>query len=157
MKIGFSILLMVAGCVPSPSANQAPEPRAPIAIGDRLRITHDAHCCTSPSTGVVQSLTPDSIVLQSRGRPPRLAIARSNIYRIERWNDHETHMARGALVGVLTGAIAGGVLGFQNACSHCDGDWRGLGAFYGVVGGGLVGLLAGLVVGSHYGFWQTVP
>jgi hypothetical protein len=157
VKSAFLILLLVVACVPSQRANEAPQPVAPIAEGDRLRVTHDAECCTSPSIGVVQSLPADSLVLQSREGKTRIAIALSRIYRIERWNNHETRMARGALVGFLAGAAAGGLIGFQSACGHCDGDWRGLGASFGVLVGGLAGLLGGLFVGSHYGFWETVP
>lgn len=156
MKIVFSLLFLLTACVPSQSANQAPQPLAPLAPGDRLRITHDARCCASPSIGVVQSISRDSIVLQSAEGNARLTIARSNIFQIQRWNHHETRMVRGSLLGLLAGAAVGGIVGYESGCAHCDGDWRPLGAYMGVLVGGLAGLLAGLFAGSHYGFWETI-
>jgi hypothetical protein len=157
MRIALAILLLLAACAPSHSANQAPQPMGPIAPGDRLRVTHDGHCCTSPSIGLEQSLSRDSLVLQPERGAPRIAIARSNITQIERWKEGRTHRARDALLGFLAGAAAGGLSGYQSACGHCDGDWRPFGAILGVIGGGSVGLLAGFVVGLRHGFWEIVP
>ena len=156
-RIACSILFLVVACAPSYSAKQAPQPMAPISPGDRLRVTHNGECCTSPSIGIAQSLSRDSLVLQGEGTP-RLVIARSNITRIERWNVGRTHVAAGGLLGFLAGATTGGLIGFQSGCGHCDGDWRPLGAFYGVVIGGSTGLLAGVLFGAkRRGFWETVP
>ena len=157
-QIACSILLVVTACAPSYSANQAPQPLAPISAGDRLRVTHNGECCTSPSIGLEQSLSPDSLVLQAREGTPRLAIARSNITYIERWNAGRSHKASGALLGFLGGAAAGGLIGFQSGCAHCDGDMRPLTALGGVIIGGSTGLAAGLLVGAiRHGFWETVP
>lgn len=157
-RIACSILLVIAACAPSYSANQAPQPMAPISPGDQLRVTHTGECCISPSIGLEQSLSRDSLVLQAGEGTPRLAIARSNITRIERWNEGRTHKAVGALLGFLGGAAAGGLIGFQSGCGHCDGDWRPLNAFLGVVVGGTTGLAVGWLVGANRrGFWETVP
>ena len=158
MKIALSILLLVAACAPSYTAKQAPQPMAPITPGDRLRVTHDGRCCASPSIGLEQSLTRDSLVLQSAGGMGRLAIARSNITQIERWNEGTRHKAVGGLVGFLSGAVLGGVIGYQSACGHCDGDWRPYGAVLGVIVAGGAGLISGVLVGLHRrGLWETVP
>lgn len=158
--IACSMFLLVTACAPSTSnsAKQAPQAVVSISPGDRLRVTHNGECCTSPSIGFEQSLSADSLVLQAGEGTPRLAIARSNITRIERWNVGRTHMAVGGLLGFLGGAAAGGLIGFQSTCGHCDGDWRGLGAFFGVVIGGITGGAVGLRVGAiRHGFWETVP
>jgi hypothetical protein len=158
MKITFSMLLLVTACASSHSANQAPQPMAPIAPGDRLRVTHDGQCCASPSVALEQSLTRDSLVLQSGGGAPRLAIARSNITRIERWNQGKRHKAIGGVVGFFTGAVLGGEIGYQGACGHCDGDWRPFGAIAGAIVGGGAGLVTGVLLGMRrHGFWETVP
>ena len=159
-RIACSLLLLVTACATSPSysAKQGPAPIASIAPGDRLRVTHNGECCSSPSIGLEQSLSRDSLVLQAGEGTPRLFIARSNITRIERWNEGRTHKAAGALMGFLAGAATGGLIGFQSGCGHCDGDWRPLGAVFGVVVGGSTGLLAGALFGAHRrGFWETVP
>jgi hypothetical protein len=120
-------------------------------------VTHDGQCCTSPSIGLEQSLSADTLVLQAEGTP-RLAIARSNITTLERWNEGQPHMLAGGLLGALGGAVVGGLIGYQSGCGHCDGDWRPLGAIGGVLVGGVVGALAGVVVGSYRrGFWETIP
>src|SRR5438105_11034628 len=108
-----SIFFLLTACAPSYSANQAPQPMAPISAGDRLRVTHNGQCCTSPSIGLEQSLSRDTLVLQSGVGAPRLSIARSNITQIERWNHGRSHKAVGSGLGFLAGAIAGGVIGFQ--------------------------------------------
>jgi hypothetical protein len=157
-RIVFSILLLLTACAPSYAAKQAPQPTAPISPGDRLRVTHNGQCCTSPSIGLEQSLSRDSLVLQSGAGTPRLAIARSNIIQIQRWNQGRRRMGSAGLLGFFTGAALGGLIGYQSGCGHCDGDWRPLGALGGVISGGGTGLLAGMLVGAHrHGFWETVP
>jgi hypothetical protein len=60
--------------------------------------------------------------------------------------------------GLLGGATAGGLIGYQSACGHCDGDWRPLGGIAGAILGGGVGLLAGGIVGmQRHSFWETIP
>jgi hypothetical protein len=154
-----SILFFLTACAPSRSATLAPQPVAPISPGDRLRVTHNSQCCTSPAIGIEQSQSGDSLVLQQRvAGMPRLAIARSNITRIERWNRGQTNMFNDAMLGMLAGAATGALIGYQSACGHCDGDWRPLGAMLGVIVGGGTGLVAGTLVGANrHGFWESVP
>ena len=66
-------------------------------------------------------------------------------------------MGRGAALGFLAGVGLGALLGYESACSRCDGDWRPLGAIYGGFWGGLGGALLGLAFGSRVGTWETVP
>ena len=153
MRIVFAILLFLTACVPSQSVNEAPEPVLPIAEGDRLRVTHDARCCTSPSIGIVQSLSRDSVVLQSAEGRARLAIARSNIFKIQRWNARDTHMLRGAGIGLLVGAAVGALIGSMSS----DTDWRPVYEAVNSEIGGLIGLLLGVAVGSRIGGWETIP
>jgi hypothetical protein len=156
-RIVASILFLFTACAPSQSATLAPKPIAPISPGDRLRVTHSSQCCTSPSIGIEQSLSGDSLVLQSAAGMARFAIARSNITQIERWNQGQRHMASGAVLGILAGAAIGGFTGYQSGCGHCDGDWRPLGALLGVIVGGGSGLVAGTLIGAHRrGFWEPV-
>jgi hypothetical protein len=157
-RIVSSILFLLTACAPSYAAKQAAQPIAPISPGDRLRVTHNGQCCTTPSIGLEQSLSRDTLVLQPAVGTPRVAIARSNITQIERWNQGRRHMAAGGALGLFAGAASGGLIGYQSACAHCDGDWRPLGALLGVIVGGGTGLIAGALVGAHrHGFWETVP
>lgn len=157
-RIVASILFLLAACAPSYSAKQAPRPIAPVSPGDRLRVTHNGQCCTTPSIGLAESLSGDSLVLQSGPGTPRLAIARSGITQIERWNQGRTHMAAGGVLGLFAGAAAGGLIGYQGGCGHCDGDWRPLGAFFGALLGGGTGLIVGVLAGANRrGFWETIP
>lgn len=157
MKSAFSMLLLVTACASAHSENQAPQPMASIAPGDRLRVTHDGQCCASPSIGLEQSLSRDSLVLQPGVGAPRFAIARSNITQIERWNQGRRHKAVGAALGFVTGAALAGVIGYQSQCRNCDGDWRPFGAIAGVIVGGGAGLVTGVLLGMRrHGFWETV-
>ena len=158
MRIAFSILLIVTACAPASLVTQAPQPTAPIATGDRLRVTVGGPCCNSPAIGIAASLSRDSLVLQPGEGVPRFAIARSDITRIERWNAGRTHKAADAALGALAGAATGALIGYQSSCAHCDGDWRPYGAFVGAIGGGVIGMLAGVIVGSYrHAFWETIP
>jgi uncharacterized protein YcfJ len=106
--------------------------------------------------GIEQSLTRDSLAMRSEAGK-QLAIARSSITEIERWNPGRTHRATGALVGSIIGAVTAGVIGYQSNCGHCDGDWRPYGAIAGGIVGGGIGLATGFLIGArHHGFWETV-
>lgn len=153
-----AIFVLLTACAPSHAVKQVPEPLAPISTGDRLRVTHSDQCCGSPSIGLEESFSADSLVLRAGTGTPRLAIARSNITQIERWNPGRTRMATGALLGFLAGAALGGEIGYQSGCGHCDGDWRPLGGIAGGIIGGGAGLIVGIIVGrQRHGFWRTIP
>jgi hypothetical protein len=153
-----AMFLFLTACAPPNAVRQVPEPLAPISTGDRLRVTHSDQCCRSPSIGLEESFSADSLVLRAGTGTPRLAIARSNITHIERWNSGQTHMASRALLGFLAGAALGGEIGYQSGCGHCDGDWRVLSGIGGAMIGGGAGLIVGIIVGHHrQGFWSTIP
>jgi len=151
-----SLVLVINACA---SAHPVPSAKSitPLSPGDRLRVTHSSICCANRSIGIEQSLSADSLVIKPQPGTAQLAIARSNITQIERWNRGSRHLAGGAVLGTFTGALAGGFIGYQSTCGHCDGDMRPLGALEGVVLGGAAGLVTGIVVGAHHhGFWETV-
>ena len=158
LRLVSSIVLLLTACAPAQSANLPPKPIDPISPGDHLRVTHNSQCCTSPSIGFEQSLNRDTLVMQRVAGSPPFAIPRSSIIRIERWNRGQRHLAAGAVLGFVAGALSGALIGFSTSCSHCDGDWRPLGAIVGVILGGPTGLLAGMLFGAQrHGFWEPVP
>jgi hypothetical protein len=121
-------------------------------------VTHTSQCCANPAIGVEYSLDSDSLVIQQRMGAQRLALSRSSITEIERWNPGRRHLLAGALLGLVAGAVSAAVIGYQSNCGHCDGDWRPFGAIAGAIVGGGVGVLAGMAVGAHRrGFWERVP
>lgn len=158
LRLVSSIVLLLTACAPAHSANLPPNPIDPISPGDHLRVTHNSQCCTSPSIGFEQSLSRDTLVMQRVAGSPPFAIPRSSIIRIERWNRGQRHLAAGAVLGFLAGALSGALIGFSTSCSHCDGDWRPLGAIAGVILGGPSGLAVGMLFGAQrHGFWEPVP
>ena len=157
-RIAFSMVLVLSACASGRPGSRSPNPITAISPGDRLRVTHTSPCCTNPAIGIEYALDRDSLVIQPEVGAQRFALPRSSITRIERWNRGRTHRQTGALVGLLAGATAGGLIGYQSACGHCDGDWRPLGAISGGIAGGGVGLLAGIIVGARrHSFWETIP
>ena len=155
-RLWFSLVLVTNACA---SASTFPSTKsvAPLTPGDRLRVTHSSTCCANPSIGIEQSLSADSLVIQSQPGRAQFAISRSNITQIERWNRGSRHLAGGAVLGLFGGAVAGGFIGYQSTCGHCDGDMRPLGALEGVILGGGAGLVTGILLGArHHGFWETV-
>ena len=157
IEIVSPILFLLTACTSAYSVNPANDLSAPISTGDRPRVTHNNQCCTSPSIGVAESLTRDSLVLQPEMGHQRFAIPRSSITQIERWNPGQTHKLAGMGFGFLIGAATGALIGYSAGCSHCDGDMRPLDAAAGFILGGGGGALAGIVFGAgRRGYWETV-
>ncbi len=158
LRLVSSIVLLLTACAPAHPADLPPKPIDPISPGDHLRVTHNSQCCTSPSIGFEQSITLDTLVMQRVAGSQPFAIPRSSIIRIERWNRGQRHLAAGAGLGFVAGALSGALIGYSTACAHCDGDWRPLGAIAGVILGGTTGSLAGMLFGApRHGFWEPVP
>jgi hypothetical protein len=151
------IALVLAACTSTQPVVLSPDPVQPISPGDRLRVIHSSQCCTSPSIGVAEPTTGDSLIVRPDAAAQRFAIPRSTITQIDRWNTGQSHMLEGAGWGFLFGAAAGTFLGYIGGCSHCDGDMRPLTGAAGFVIGGGLGALAGMLAGTvRRGFWEKV-
>ena len=149
-----SIWLLLGACAPAYST--APANRVTtVSPGDRLRVTHSGQCCTSPAIGIEQSLDRDSLVMRPESGNGQVAIARSSITQIERWNPGPRHVGAGAVIGLFVGTAAGALIAYGGGHSYEEKQLQALGGA--VLGAGL-GVAAGIFIGArHHGFWEAVP
>lgn len=137
----FAFVLASSGC-----ATQTHE-LSDVRPETRLRVWHnDKACCASPVIGTLVNYDADSLRLRVSTQPQPLALSRVSIDRIES-ERQAGHAGSGALIGLAVGTVTGAIIGYSTACSHCDGDWRPLGALFGGAVGAVAGTLAGIIVG----------
>ncbi|HEY4670437.1 MAG TPA: hypothetical protein VIG78_00100 [Gemmatimonadaceae bacterium] len=146
-------LAVVAGCTPLQAQSVSLEP------GTRVRVF-------TPSTGSgglagsVVALEHDTLTLWPEKRVETVAVALSELSRLELSKGMHTHALKGCGIGLLLGATGGAIAG------HLSGDdqgWFGLTANEKAVTGavvfGVAGALVGLTIGSHFGAteeWASV-
>lgn len=130
--------------------------------GMLVRVSHDAACCENPLVGTIVGATADSILIRpgnARSSAAPIALSRGSVQRFERGERVGAHAGVGAIVGFLAGALAGGAIGTAAECQHCDGG--NFAQPSGLLLGGLVGILSGVLIGSHFPnyTWEqaTVP
>ena len=128
---------------------------------DRVRIWHAPGYGSNPLTAMLVSLGADSLVLRSdgsRGSPARLALPRGAVQVLE-VPRLESHLLRYGTIGLVAGAVIGGVIGYSATCKHCGEDLRPLGAVMVGGGGAVVGGIMGLAAGAPRMRWirATLP
>jgi len=132
-----------------------------VSPGALVRITHTAACCSSPVIGTLVSLGPDSLRIvdpfRLQASKPRAVLPRNAVVSIDVGRRLGAHKANGAALGLIAGVLAGATIGYVTACSHCDGDWRPLGAVIGGTGGGLLGAIFGTAIGSTMPHYEWTP
>ena len=122
-----------------------------VGIGDRVR------------TGTLLSTSPDSMVIQE---PKNVAfsVATKDVLRLEVVRGQQTHKLKGTVIGFLSGAALGALLGAATyKPSKCPGaTWcLDFGEEFNVAGGAVVGAGAGTLIGLMIGAaprdkWATV-
>ena len=145
----LAVAVLAASSIGPLAAAQAP--------GALVRVTHDGPCCQSPLTGTLIAATADSLWIRPRGSAESaapVALSRQSVRQFERGGVVGARRTFGAGAGLVAGMVVGGAIGVASACSQCDYD--ALATVGGAVTGGLVGMLAGIVIGGtipHY-VWQ---
>jgi hypothetical protein len=141
------------------AASRAGQP--PLAVpGAFVRVTHSAVCCSSPLIGDLVSVDVDSLTIAPKMRSVSTAsatLAKTSIVSLDVRRRVGSHKGVGALVGLLVGTVGGAVAGYSTACSHCDGDYRPVGALFGGVGGLFLGMIAGAIVGYTQPRYEWTP
>jgi hypothetical protein len=117
----------------------------PIILGDRVRVTAPT-LGPSPILGTVLDRRVDALILR-RGSGDTITVPIASLARVEVSYGHHRHPFTGAIVGVASGAVIGGVLG---ALSKDTGPLAFGRAGQIAVGVG-VGSAAGTVVGAGIG------
>ena len=138
--------IFLALLVPAVLAGQEP-----LQTGDTIRTIRTPGTWERPQLGVVISTAADSALVRLATNPPTpatFAFAKLEVARGQR-----RHGGHGALIGLLTGGVAGFALGYAagSDCTHDEWicfDRRSTGAA-GAVGFGAIGTITGAIVG-HY-------
>jgi hypothetical protein len=150
----LTLVVFVAGQLFAEDAEQP-------LVGARVRLTTGARQETQQLVGDLLGLDDHSLKLKvdEQSGPRDVLVPRATIVRLERSRARGTR-GKGAGIGLLEGAVVGGVLGFA-AGGSCHGNEflcfdrsatvPGLGLFFGAVGAG-IGALAG-----HGERWEDVP
>lgn len=147
--------IIVVGLVPGLAAAQnAPGAEWPLDSGSKVRITSPAFGL-SPRVGLLVSTAADTLFVRHAKKDSTMAIAVPNIARLEVSRGTHTRKAKGALIGLLIGGVAGAVIGaasYSPASCNADTWCFDFGPEFGttvlgVLGAG-VGTLIGAIVGS---------
>jgi len=141
-------LLLVGLTVVGSLAAQGPLPVTP---GQRVRLTLDGG--RHRVTGLVVSQDSGSVTVQGYFEDSGTVVAQSRITAVELSTARHSNAGAGATVGLLGGAVVGGIIG-----ASCDGDFLCPGAGPTAVAVGIVGLVLGGAIGafSHSETWQSV-
>lgn len=163
-----SAFLALAALAVATSSVMAQQQGTELATGARVRLTSP----TLKNQQVVRivSVGSDTVVFRSDATPETRRLALRDISVVETSLGERRRTGRGAVIGLLAGAVIGGIAGYQ-AHDACDDAFPtaltgclspvgagGSAAILGVVGGA-----AGLLIGSSIGWlaksekWQRVP
>ncbi len=148
--------IMVVGLVPGLAAAQnPPSVEWPLDSGSKVRITSPAFGL-SPRVEMLVSTAADTLFVRHAKKDSTLAITVPDISRLEVARGTHTQKAKGALIGLLIGGLAGAAIGAASYTpTTCGGDGFCFDfgpefgtTILGVLGAG-VGALIGAIVGSH--------
>ena len=143
LPVALALALAGTGCASAREKN-LPDVMSPDI---RIRVWHnDRACCANPLIGTLFSYDADSIRVRLPTQTEPIALSRASIDHMESAR-RAGRAGVGSLTGFGVGTVAGAILGYSTSCSHCDGDWRGLGMIVGAAGGALYGTIAGAITG----------
>ncbi len=139
----------------------AQEPTLPAALQPRVRIS-SPRPGGSAIVGNVLGLTGDSLIVRQEGRASPLLLPLETVGRIELSEGRHARTGRGALIGLVSGAVLGTGLVVAAASNEEPGDFEGLLTFLALVTGvgvSAAGVGIGALVGSfvHTERWREVP
>jgi hypothetical protein len=106
--------------------------------------------------GMLETFDPEGVVISQDEKKERYVIPWSVIRKLEIKHERKSKAGTGALVGLLVGGTAGGIIGSQT--QFCIFDCTDLTGF-GIAAGSLGGLLVGATVGAALGAdtWEKLP
>lgn len=151
-------LLLAASLVPTSIIAQVV---APVAVGSRVRYWERAGGDT-PTVAIVDGISDDTLLLRRGGSALDAHVPRSSIIRMDvsagRMRSHATGALGGLGLGVLAGAMGGGIASAttRRKSGLCDCVPTGLNIAVGAVLGGVLGLVAGTIIGIPREHWQGV-
>jgi hypothetical protein len=161
MRSRSSILIAVAVLVASGSGAVAQAP-AGLENGARVRLVAPA-IPVGEQIVRIEKTANDTLVFRSERNPVTRSVALSEITSVDVSLGQRRRTARGALIGLGTGVLAGAIAGYATF-EPCEG-WcmfapttAGGSAAWGGLGGGLLGLVAGTTIGflTKSERWQRV-
>lgn len=117
----FAAILLAAAMV---GADDTASPLATLAPGDRVKVKVLGNRETLVST--IESVTADQVILSPLGAGQPLRLSLGQLDRLEVARGSRTQWRKGALIGLIPGAVLGGLAGVLAQCdpyaSSCDPD-----------------------------------
>jgi len=149
-RIALTLCLSIARILTCQQSN--------LVAGDRIRLHQASSGAGATITGILLAATLDSIYYRPAAIAEGLVLPRASILAVDRRVAGGDQKLAGAALGLISGAVVGGVLGYRGSHAYIDHQsMKGLSAFVGAIGGGLGGVLVGLEVGSRVSWEQWEP
>lgn len=152
--VAMALTAAVAG------ANDKTSPLATLGPGDRVRVEVLGNRETLTAT--IESVTADELVLRSVGAGQPLRLSLGQLDRVDVARGRRTQWGKGAVIGLIPGAVLGGLLGVAFACdpdiAGCESGFTLGAGFVGAVIGGTATATVGALVGLAFKTdrWLTV-
>ena len=124
---------------------------APLRLsGSRVRISAPV-LGDGKQVGTVVEVRADTLLFAADHQSTRALVPTASLTGLEVSQGMRSHIGKGAGLGFLAGAVAGGVVGYVSLHDphSSDGDWGPVGAVVGGALGGVVGLGMGALIGSR--------
>jgi hypothetical protein len=151
----LALLSLAIATSASPGAAQSSSPgNLPVAAGSRVR----ASTANGRVSGTVVQVGADSVFLRNDGAGP-LALAQSDVTRLEVSRGVQTHKLRNGSLGFLAGAVIGVAL-IKSGSNENDDEFGIATAVVGLsamLTGGVLGAVTGAVIGARgHERWETI-
>jgi len=153
------VSLLFLALLTIPQAGLTAETDPPGLSGSRVRLLA-APLGPRKLTGTLVEMRGDSVLFAADHQSVRTLIPTASLTGIEVSRGMHSHVWRGAGIGFLVGALAGGVVGYSLAHRppSDDGDYGPLVGAVGAVIVGSVGIAVGAVVGTRQTErWERLP
>ena len=157
-----SMLYAISLGVPVFSAAQAPgSPEGMVQAGSRVRILSPVFGDKTQTATVVSS-SPESLVFRLNAGSEAQTLKTSTITRMDVSTGTRAHKLKGALIGLATGAVLGGIVGYATwqkpTCKDPSGGFGCIALDFGRSGdaafaagaAGILGTFAGMLIGARH-------
>ena len=161
----LALALLAVTSAASASLRAQSSAAAPVAVGERVRITTPSQRGPFRYVGGVTEVRADTLMVQTHDATAPRPVAIADITRLEVSAGTHGNGGRGMLYGTVIGAGAGAIFGAAHYrkpdCAGtsfiCDTGGRGADAFAGGLVGGVLGLAVGGIWGATHPSERWVP
>jgi hypothetical protein len=150
------------------SAQTVGSPGGAVQSGSRVRILSPVFGDKTQTATVISS-SPESLVFRLNAESAPQTLSTASITRMDVSTGTRSHKLKGALIGLATGAVLGGIVGYATwqrpTCKNPNGGFGCIAIDFGPTGDaafaagatGILGTFAGMLIGArHTDTWAPV-